>query len=114
MRTVTHARLGLQLAATVSSGAVQEEPVLCPIDFVGVSKHYGPVIAIDEALSLSGRIVVLDYGRMQQTASTQEAYLRPASRFVTRFSWDGEPLPRHQGKAPAPQAASSPQPIKGK
>jgi len=39
----------------------------------------------EEALSLSDRIVVLADGRIQQTASPQDAYLRPANRFVADF-----------------------------
>jgi len=39
----------------------------------------------EEALSLSDRIVVLADGRIQQIASPQEAYLRPANRFVADF-----------------------------
>ncbi len=39
----------------------------------------------EEALSLSDRIVVLDRGRVQQTAAPQDAYLRPGNRFVADF-----------------------------
>jgi putative spermidine/putrescine transport system ATP-binding protein len=39
----------------------------------------------EEALSLSDRIVVLHEGRVQQIASPEEAYLRPANRFVADF-----------------------------
>jgi spermidine/putrescine ABC transporter ATP-binding subunit len=39
----------------------------------------------EEALSLSDRIVVLDEGRVQQIASPEEAYLKPANRFVADF-----------------------------
>jgi putative spermidine/putrescine transport system ATP-binding protein len=39
----------------------------------------------EEALSLSDRIVVLDQGRVQQIASPEDAYLRPANRFVADF-----------------------------
>ncbi len=39
----------------------------------------------EEALSLSDRIVVLDHGRVQQTAAPQDAYLRPSNRFVADF-----------------------------
>jgi putative spermidine/putrescine transport system ATP-binding protein len=39
----------------------------------------------EEALSLSDRIVVLDQGRVQQIATPEEAYLRPANRFVADF-----------------------------
>ncbi len=39
----------------------------------------------EEALSLSDRIVVLDEGRVQQIATPEEAYLRPANRFVADF-----------------------------
>src|SRR6185369_15311279 len=39
----------------------------------------------EEALSLSDRIVVLNEGRVQQIASPQDAYLRPANRFVADF-----------------------------
>jgi spermidine/putrescine ABC transporter ATP-binding subunit len=39
----------------------------------------------EEALSLSDRIVVLDEGRVQQIGTPQEAYLRPANRFVADF-----------------------------
>jgi len=39
----------------------------------------------EEALSLSDRIVVLDHGRVQQIAAPQDAYRRPANRFVADF-----------------------------
>ncbi len=39
----------------------------------------------EEALSLSDRIAVLDQGRVQQIGSPEEAYLRPANRFVADF-----------------------------
>jgi putative spermidine/putrescine transport system ATP-binding protein len=39
----------------------------------------------EEALSLSDRIVVLDQGRVQQIATPEDAYLRPANRFVADF-----------------------------
>ena len=39
----------------------------------------------EEALSLSDRIVVLDQGRVQQIGTPEEAYLRPANRFVADF-----------------------------
>jgi len=39
----------------------------------------------EEALSLSDRVVVLDRGQVQQNAAPQEAYLRPANRFVADF-----------------------------
>jgi ABC-type Fe3+/spermidine/putrescine transport system ATPase subunit len=39
----------------------------------------------DEALSLSGRVVVLDHGRLRQSGQPQELYLRPANRFVADF-----------------------------
>jgi len=39
----------------------------------------------EEALSLSDRIMVLNYGRTQQVAAPTEAYLRPANRFVAEF-----------------------------
>jgi putative spermidine/putrescine transport system ATP-binding protein len=39
----------------------------------------------EEALSLSDRIVVLDEGRVQQIATPEDAYLRPANRFVADF-----------------------------
>jgi len=39
----------------------------------------------EEALSLSDRIVVLDEGRVQQIGTPEEAYLRPANRFVADF-----------------------------
>jgi putative spermidine/putrescine transport system ATP-binding protein len=39
----------------------------------------------EEALSLSDRIVVLDQGAVQQIARPEEAYLRPANRFVADF-----------------------------
>ncbi len=39
----------------------------------------------DEALSLSDWIVVLNEGRIQQTATPHEAYLHPANRFVADF-----------------------------
>lgn len=38
-----------------------------------------------EALSLGDRIVVMDRGRLQQIASPQEVYQRPANRFVASF-----------------------------
>jgi len=39
----------------------------------------------EEALSLSDRVMVLDRGQVQQIAAPQEAYLRPANRFVADF-----------------------------
>ncbi|TWT02811.1 ABC transporter ATP-binding protein [Reyranella sp. CPCC 100927] len=39
----------------------------------------------EEALSLSDRILVIDKGAAQQIAPPQEAYLRPANRFVAEF-----------------------------
>jgi putative spermidine/putrescine transport system ATP-binding protein len=39
----------------------------------------------EEALSLSDRIVVLDQGRVQQIATPEDAYLKPANRFVADF-----------------------------
>jgi putative spermidine/putrescine transport system ATP-binding protein len=39
----------------------------------------------EEALSLSDRVMVLDRGQVQQIAPPQEAYLRPANRFVADF-----------------------------
>jgi putative spermidine/putrescine transport system ATP-binding protein len=39
----------------------------------------------EEALSLSDRVMVLDHGQVQQIAPPQEAYLRPANRFVADF-----------------------------
>jgi putative spermidine/putrescine transport system ATP-binding protein len=39
----------------------------------------------EEALSLSDRIVVLDRGVVQQLAAPEEAYARPANRFVAEF-----------------------------
>jgi len=39
----------------------------------------------EEALSLSDRVMVLDSGQVQQIAPPQEAYLRPANRFVADF-----------------------------
>jgi ABC-type Fe3+/spermidine/putrescine transport system ATPase subunit len=39
----------------------------------------------EEALSLSDRIVVLDEGRVQQIGTPQQAYLKPANRFVADF-----------------------------
>jgi putative spermidine/putrescine transport system ATP-binding protein len=39
----------------------------------------------EEALSLSDRIMVLNYGRTQQVAAPTEAYLKPANRFVAEF-----------------------------
>jgi len=39
----------------------------------------------EEALSLSDRVVVLDQGRVQQIATPEEAYLKPANRFVADF-----------------------------
>ncbi len=39
----------------------------------------------EEALSLSDRIGVMNAGRLEQIASPEEAYRRPASRFVASF-----------------------------
>ena len=39
----------------------------------------------EEALSLSDRVMVLNLGQVQQIAAPQEAYLRPANRFVADF-----------------------------
>lgn len=39
----------------------------------------------EEALSLSDRILVLSEGRLQQVAAPEEAYLKPANRFVADF-----------------------------
>ncbi len=39
----------------------------------------------EEALSLSDRVMVLDRGQVQQIAAPQEAYLRPANKFVADF-----------------------------
>jgi putative spermidine/putrescine transport system ATP-binding protein len=39
----------------------------------------------EEALSLSDRVMVLDHGQVQQIAAPQEAYLRPANKFVADF-----------------------------
>ena len=39
----------------------------------------------EEALSLSDRIMVLDRGCVQQVATPEEAYLRPANHFVAEF-----------------------------
>jgi ABC-type sugar transport system ATPase subunit len=38
-----------------------------------------------EALSLADRIVVLDKGQVQQVASPEDVYRRPANRFVASF-----------------------------
>ena len=52
----------------------------------------------EEALSLSTRLVVLDGGTIQQVAPPEEAYRRPANRFVAEFIgtanlWRGEVRP---------------------
>jgi len=39
----------------------------------------------EEALSLSDRIAVMNAGRLEQTGTPQEIYLKPASRFVAGF-----------------------------
>jgi ABC-type Fe3+/spermidine/putrescine transport system ATPase subunit len=39
----------------------------------------------EEALSLSDRIAVMNNGRIEQTGSPQDLYLRPATRFVAGF-----------------------------
>jgi ABC-type Fe3+/spermidine/putrescine transport system ATPase subunit len=39
----------------------------------------------EEALSLSDRIAVMNNGRIEQTGSPRELYLRPATRFVAGF-----------------------------
>ena len=51
----------------------------------------------EEALSLSDRIVVLDRGRVQQTAAPQDAYLRPSNRFVADFLGTANFLEGHVG-----------------
>jgi ABC-type Fe3+/spermidine/putrescine transport system ATPase subunit len=55
----------------------------------------------EEALSLSDRIVVLDHGTVQQIARPEEAYLRPANRFVADFLGIAnflDPVPGDGGK----------------
>ena len=52
----------------------------------------------EEALSLSDRIVVLADGRIQQIASPQEAYLRPANRFVADFLGIANFVPLNDGE----------------
>lgn len=49
----------------------------------------------EEALSLSTRLVLLDGGRIQQVATPEQAYRRPANKFVAEFIgtanlWQGE------------------------
>jgi spermidine/putrescine transport system ATP-binding protein len=39
----------------------------------------------DEALTMSDRIVVMNEGRVEQSGSPEEVYLRPATRFVAEF-----------------------------
>jgi ABC-type Fe3+/spermidine/putrescine transport system ATPase subunit len=39
----------------------------------------------EEALSMSDRVAVMDGGRIQQVASPEELYARPANRFVAEF-----------------------------
>ena len=59
----------------------------------------------EEALSLSDRIVVLDQGTVQQIASPEEAYLRPANRFVADFLGIANFLPPAPGVAPVASVA---------
>lgn len=55
----------------------------------------------EEALSLADRITILNQGRIEQSGSPQELYLRPQSRFVASFlggvNW-------HQGLGIRPEA----------
>lgn len=48
----------------------------------------------EEALSLSDRLAVMNQGRIEQTGTPEEVYLRPATRFVAEFlgavNWIGE------------------------
>src|SRR4051794_31790389 len=39
----------------------------------------------DEALSMSDRVVVMNFGEIQQIGSPEDVYRRPASRFVAEF-----------------------------
>jgi iron(III) transport system ATP-binding protein len=39
----------------------------------------------DEALSMSDRVVVMNFGEIQQVGTPEEVYRRPASRFVAEF-----------------------------
>ncbi len=55
----------------------------------------------EEALSLSDRIVVLDRGAVQQIARPEEAYLRPANRFVADFLGIANFLPAGAGVEPS-------------
>jgi len=41
-----------------------------------------------EALSLSDRVAIMHKGKLEQTAKPEDAYLRPASRFVAGFLGD--------------------------
>ena len=45
-----------------------------------------------EAMALSDRIVVMDAGKIEQTASPAEIYHQPATRFVARFVGDANVL----------------------
>jgi ABC-type Fe3+/spermidine/putrescine transport system ATPase subunit len=52
----------------------------------------------DEALSMADRVAVMEGGRVQQVATPEELYQRPANRFVAEFIgqsnvFDGEPAP---------------------
>jgi spermidine/putrescine transport system ATP-binding protein len=40
---------------------------------------------VEEALTLAGRIAVMNRGRLEQTGSPQDVYLHPKSRFVAGF-----------------------------
>ncbi|MBI1218104.1 MAG: ATP-binding cassette domain-containing protein [Rhodobacteraceae bacterium] len=46
-----------------------------------------------EALALSSRVAIFDHGKLQQLASPQEVYERPANRFVAEFLGDINILP---------------------
>ncbi|MCB0908421.1 MAG: ABC transporter ATP-binding protein [Nocardioidaceae bacterium] len=39
----------------------------------------------EEALSMADRVAVMDHGRVQQVATPEELYVRPANRFVAEF-----------------------------
>ena len=52
----------------------------------------------DEALAMADRVAVMDGGRVQQVATPEELYQRPANRFVAEFIgqsnvFDGTPAP---------------------
>ena len=52
----------------------------------------------EEALSLSDRVMVLDRGQVQQIAAPQEAYLRPANKFVADFLGIANFIPLSDGR----------------